>query len=72
MNKLIAENPTAKDCLVARHDQMLASLVKEHAKALPEKIVLNLVDVQNANDLELLPLLFYPEHQVTALRVRER
>lgn len=42
LDRFFAENPMAKECLVARHDQKLASLVKEHAKALPEKVILGL------------------------------
>lgn len=42
IDRFFAENPSAKDCLVARHDQKLASLVKEHAKSLGEKLILNL------------------------------
>jgi len=42
IDRFFAENPSAKECLVARHDQKLASLVKEHAKSLGEKVVLGL------------------------------
>ncbi len=42
IDRFFAENPTAKECLVSRHDQKLASLVKEHAKSLPEKVILGL------------------------------
>lgn len=40
IDRFFVENPSAKECLAARHDQKLASLVKEHAKALGEKIIL--------------------------------
>jgi hypothetical protein len=40
IDRFFAEDPTAKDCLVARHDQKLASLVKEFSKGLGEKIIL--------------------------------
>jgi hypothetical protein len=42
IDRFFAENPTAKECLASRHDQKLASLVREHAKALGEKVVLGL------------------------------
>lgn len=42
IDRFFAENPTAKECLVSRHDQKLASLVREYAKALGEKVVLGL------------------------------
>lgn len=42
IDRFFAENPAAKECLVAKHDQKLASLVKEHAKSLGEKIILGL------------------------------
>lgn len=42
IDRFLVENPSAKECLVARHDQKLAALVREHAKNLPEKIVLDI------------------------------
>lgn len=42
IDRFFAENPSAKECLVSRHDQKLASLVKEHAKGLSEKVMLSL------------------------------
>lgn len=52
IDRFFAENPSAKECLVSRHDQKLASLVKEHAKALGEKIVLGLE--KQSDDLSAL------------------
>ena len=42
IDRFFKENPSAKECLASRHDQKLASLVKEHAKSLKEKVVLHL------------------------------
>lgn len=52
IDRFFVENPSAKDCLVARHDQKLASLVKEHAKGFGEKVVLNLE--KHSEDLSAL------------------
>lgn len=40
LDRFFAENPSARDCLVSRHDQKLASLVKEHAKSIGENFAL--------------------------------
>lgn len=42
IDRFFAENPSARECLVAKHDQKLASLVKEHAKGLGEKLILHM------------------------------
>ncbi|MBA2404625.1 MAG: hypothetical protein H0V66_07630, partial [Bdellovibrionales bacterium] len=42
IDRFFAENPKAKECLVSRDDQKLASLVREHAKSLGEKVILGL------------------------------
>ncbi len=52
IDRFFAENPTAKECLVSRHDQKLASLVKEHAKSLGEKVILGLE--KQSDDLSAL------------------
>lgn len=59
IDRFFAENPSAKDCLVARHDQKLASLVKEHAKGFGEKIILN-IEKQS----EDLSALYAAKHRV--------
>lgn len=59
MDRFFAENPSAKDCLVARHDQKLASLVKEHAKGLPEQMILS--QEKQSDDLSAL---FAAKHRV--------
>lgn len=59
IDRFFAENPSAKECLVAKHDQKLAGLVKEHAKALGEKIVLGL-----EKQSEDLSALYAAKHRV--------
>jgi hypothetical protein len=59
LDRFFAENPTAKACLDARHDQKLASLIKEHAKGLPEKVILGL----EKNNEDMAPL-YAAKHRI--------